>query len=238
MKFTIDEASSRILLGSWVRPKWPGVVLAGALLGGISTSVQAQLGSRPAEAWIQTLESPNRVAGLKIDETIARLKIKSGDRIADIGAGSGLFSSSLAKAASPGGRVYAVDIEQGLLDHITERARELNLTNVETVLGQFTDPHLPVHDLDLACIFDVLHHIDHRAEYLQNLARYLKPTARIAVIDFYPERGPHRGAPELQVTEAQTDAWMSAIEFDAVEKFELFADKWFVVYSRSPSSDK
>ena len=128
-----------------------------------------------------------------------------------------------------------MDIEQGLLDHIAQRAGELNLTNIETVLGQFTDPNLPVHDLDLAFMFDVLHHIEHRDEYLRNLARYLKSSGRIAVVDFYPERGPHRNDPILQTAKAQVDAWMAAIGFQPAQGFDLFDDKWFVVYSRSPT---
>jgi ubiquinone/menaquinone biosynthesis C-methylase UbiE len=202
----------------------------------MTVPVEAQLGSRPAEAWITTLESSNRVGRLKIDETVAKLDLNPGDQIADIGAGSGLFCPPLAKAVSPGGKVYAVDIEPGLIEHIANRARELEITNIETVLGQFTDPSLPAHNLDLAFMFDVLHHIEHRAEYLRALARYLRPAGRIAVIDFHPERGPHRDDPALQTTKDQTDAWMAAIGFKPVEEFELFDDKWFVVYSRSPTT--
>lgn len=192
----------------------------------------AQLASKPAEAWIKTLESSNRVARLKIDETIAKLKIKPGDIIADIGAGSGVFCSPLAKAASPSGKVYAVDIEQGLIDHIARRAKEQHVANIQTVLGKFADPNLPGADVDLAFINDVLHHIEDRAGYLKNLARYLKPAGRIAVIDFYPELGGHKNEPALQITKNQTAEWMAAIGLKPVEEFALFKDKWFVVYSK------
>ena len=100
--------------------------------------------------WIKTLETPQRIASLKIDETLARLRLKPGDVVADIGAGSGIFEAPLAQAVSPGGRVYAVDIQQDLVDHITQRAGELHLANVQGVLGKFTDPALPVRNIDLA----------------------------------------------------------------------------------------
>ena len=233
MKYSLSQSCRWISIGRCSQ-KLPAVCLALALFGAITRPVEAQLGSRPAEAWIKTLESSHRVTGLKIDETITKLDIKPGDRIADIGAGSGLYCPPLARAVSPGGRVYAVDIEPGLIDHIANRARELDLTNIVTVLGQFTDPNLPVHNLDLACMFDVLHHIEHRAEYLRNLVHYLKPTGRIAVVDFHPERGPHRDDPALQITKDQTDDWMASIGFKPMSEFELFDDKWFVVYARSP----
>jgi arsenite methyltransferase len=237
MKRIISHPFRRLPVRPWGDSPWPLICLTLALLAGSPGSVEAQLGSRPADAWIKTLESSNRVGRLKIVETVATLGIKPGDQVADIGAGSGLFCPSLARAVLPGGRVYAVDIEQGLIDHIARRARELELTNIETVMGQFTDPNLPVRDLDLAFMYDVLHHIEKRADYLRNLVRYLKPAGRIAVIDFHPERGPHPDDPALQVTKDQTDDWMAAIGFQPTEEFALFDDKWFVVYSRSPARD-
>ena len=62
--------------------------------------------------------------------------------VADIGAGSGAFTLPLAKAV-PNGRVYAVDIDQGLVDHSAKKAREAKAANVRAVLGAFTDPKLP-----------------------------------------------------------------------------------------------
>ena len=68
-------------------------------------SALGQLESRPAAEWIKTLDSSNRVARLKIDETIAKLKIKPGEVIADVGAGSGVFCPPLARAVLPAGKV-------------------------------------------------------------------------------------------------------------------------------------
>jgi len=198
----------------------------------LPASASAQLASRSAEEWIKTLESPQRIESLKIDETLAKLRLKPGDVVADIGSGSGIFEAPLAHAVSPGGKVYAVDIDQGLVDHITQRAAELKLSNVQGVLGKFTDPNLPVRTIDVVLINDVLHHIEQRAAYLKNLAGYLKPTGRIAVIDFIPEKGGHRNQPELQVTEAQTAAWMAAAGMKPLERVDLFPDKWFVIYGR------
>ena len=167
-----------------------------------------------------------------MDETLAKLRLKPGDVVADIGAGSGIFEAPLAHAVAPGGKVYAVDIQQDLVEHITQRAAELRLTNVQGVLGKFTDPALPARNVDLAFINDVLHHIQDRQTYLKALAGYLKPTGRIAVIEFIPELGGHKDQPELQVTEQQGAALMAAAGLKPLEKVELFKEKWFVIYSR------
>jgi ubiquinone/menaquinone biosynthesis C-methylase UbiE len=209
-----------------------GMTLA-VLLG--SSTVQGdgrQLGTRPADAWIATLENPARVNGLKIDEVVSRLRVQPGSSIADIGAGAGAFEGALSAAVGPTGVVYAVDIEQGLLDHIAARAKTLGLTNVRVVLGQYADPALPTRSITTALIYDVLHHIQDRETYLKNLARYLAPGGRVAVIDFVPGKGGHAKDAEQQISRQQTDAWMAAAGLKPVEDIQLFDDKWFAIYAK------
>lgn len=210
------------------------------LLFGLATLVLTaglaarQLAPRPTADWIERLERPDRVAGLKIDQVIARLALKPGQVVADLGAGSGLFSIPLAKAVAPSGTVYAVDVDQGFLDYIDRKAKTAAIPNVKTVLGAFADPNLPARDVDLALFNDVLHHIDKRAEYLKALARYMKPTGRIAVIELDPKTGSHKDEPALQVTRPQLDDWMRAVGFKPVQQIDgLYDDgKWFVIYGR------
>ena len=206
-----------------------------ALLGSVAEA-PAQLAPRKTEEWVAALESPQRASGQKIDEVLLRLNLKSGLVIADIGAGSGVFSRPLAKAVAPSGRVYAVDIQQGLLDFINKRAAEENIPNIRTVLGAYDDPKLPAHDVDLAFINDVLHHIEHRAAYLKALGTYLKPSGRIALIELNKDdpRTPHRDQPELLVGREQMDQWMSDAGFKLVQEFpDVFpGTKWFMVFGK------
>lgn len=199
---------------------------------GLTPTAHAQLGARPTEQWLKTLDSANRLAKLKVDDVVVALKLRPDAIVADIGAGSGAFTLPLAQAVAPSGKVYAVDIDQGLVDHVTQRAKEGKATNVHAILGSFTDPKLPRRDVDLAFIFDVLHHIENRTEYLKNLVTYLKPTGRIAIVDFHPELGPHKDDPALQVKREQAKAWLAALGFKKTEEHALYTDKWYVVYSR------
>jgi ubiquinone/menaquinone biosynthesis C-methylase UbiE len=216
------------------RSRFAAITLLLVGVGGVGLdSVRgAQLGGRPAEEWIKTLESPNRIQGLKIDETVQRLKLKPGEVVADLGAGSGLFEPPLAAAVGRNGLVYAVDIDQGLIDAINRKVAEKSLTNVKAVLGQFTDPSLPPGSLDVAFINDVLHHIADRTAYLANVAKALKPSSRIALIDFHPEQGGHRNQPELQVSRSAAEQLMAGIGFKPVEEIPLFTEKYYIVYQR------
>jgi arsenite methyltransferase len=218
-------------LGRWI-PRVAGATVLGIAVLGAATPAQAQLGARSTEEWLKTLDSKKRVERLHVEKAIALLGLKPGAVVADIGAGSGVFTLPLAHAVGAQGRVYAVDIDAGLVKHIGQKAKEQKATNVQPVLGQFTDPKLPARDVDVAFIYDVLHHIEDRAEYLKNLAPYLKADGRIAVIDFHPELGPHKNDPKLQITRDQTRAWMAAAGLKPVAEHALYDDKWYVVYGR------
>lgn len=197
-----------------------------------SATGSAQLASRPAADWAATLDSAERIAGLRVDEVVASLKLRDGDVVADLGAGTGPFVEPLARAVSPRGRIYAVDIDGGFFPYIERRAKQAGLGNVRTVLGEFVDPKLPAADVDVAFFHDVLHHIDNRAVYLTNLVMYLKRDARIVVIDYNPAQSPHRDQPALQVSKSETDAWLARAGFKPAEEVSLFSDKWFVIYRR------
>ena len=191
-----------------------------------------QLASRPAAEWTKTLDAENRVANLRIDDIVARLGLKPGDIVADLGAGSGLFEVALAKAVSPGGTVYAVDIDEGFFPDIKKRVAAAGLSNVQTVLGKFTDPSLPVKNVDVAFFHDVLHHIEDRAAYLKSLGPYLKPSGRVVIIDYEGGQGPHGKQPELQVTRQQLASWMTAAGFTQSDDIKLFTDRYYLVFSK------
>lgn len=210
--------------------------VAGLMLAGFVTECRAQLAPRKADEWVTTLEGPQRVAGQKIDEVVAGLALKPGMTVADIGAGSGLFSRPLAKAVGPAGKVYAVDIQKDLLDYVDKRDKEENIRNVRTVLGEFNDPKLPAKDVDVAFINDVLHHIQNRAAYLKALGTYIKPSGRIAIIEMNKDdpNTPHKAQPELLVGRDEILKWMSDAGFKLVQEHpELFpGTKWYLIFGR------
>jgi ubiquinone/menaquinone biosynthesis C-methylase UbiE len=216
-----------------VRRSWFVALIAAvgsaATLGAVAA---AQLKSRPADDWAASMENPERIARLKIDYIIEKLQLKPGQVVADIGAGPGVLSVPLAKAVSPGGKVYAVEIDKGFFAHIDKRAHEQHVTNVVNVLGAFTDPQLPARDVDVMLFHDVLHHIQDRAGYLKAIAPYIKPAGRVAIIDL-PVDGSHKDEPALVVTKDQVKGWMAAAGFTPVQEFDgLNEGKWFVVYAR------
>jgi ubiquinone/menaquinone biosynthesis C-methylase UbiE len=148
-------------------------------------------------------------------------------RVADIGSGSGLFTRPLARAVAPGGVVYAVDIDEGLLKIVARSASEQNLKNIRTVHATASDPRLP-EPVDLAFICDTLHHIEGPASYLKTLRKYLEPGGRVAVIDF-GEQWP-QGHEQFKYTTAQLDEWMKEAGFSRTAEHGFLDNSFFVIY--------
>jgi ubiquinone/menaquinone biosynthesis C-methylase UbiE len=196
------------------------------LMGFGMKDASAQLQQKPAEEYLANMDKPDRV--LKIDEVIARLQLKPGDIVADIGSGSGSFSIPMAKAIAPNGMLYAVDIDQKMLDYVADKAKKAGVTNLVTVLGEYDDPKLPVKDVDVAFYHRVLHMIEHRQAHLNATAKYLKPDGRIVVIDKNREDSTNW----MWLNQSDVDTWMAAISFYPAEHFSVFDDRYFVSYQR------
>src|SRR5260370_12839253 len=93
-----------------------------------------------AASW---LDRPEREKEEHCSKLLEGLKLKPGDVVADVGAGSGYYTFRMAGRVGDKGKVLAVDIQQEMLDLINKRKAEKELKNVETVLGTLTDPNLP-----------------------------------------------------------------------------------------------
>lgn len=117
-------------------------------------------------------------------EVVAACELKPGQTVADIGAGTGLFTRLFAEAVGKEGRVVAVDISQKFLDHIQKTSREAGQTNIETLLCKPDSTELPPESVDVAFICDTYHHFEFPLKTMTSLHRALKPNGRVILIDF------------------------------------------------------
>jgi ubiquinone/menaquinone biosynthesis C-methylase UbiE/intracellular sulfur oxidation DsrE/DsrF family protein len=122
-------------------------------------------------------------------EIVAACQIRPGQTVADIGAGTGLFTRLFSDAVGNNGRVIAVDISQRFLDYVQKTCREAGQGNVDTVLCKADSTELPPGSLDVAFISDTYHHFEFPLKTMASLHRAMKPGGRLILIDFRRVKG-------------------------------------------------
>ncbi len=136
------------------------------------------------KGFIKKFESDDRELYKKRNEIVAALDLRPGMAVADIGAGTGLFTRLFAERVGPKGKVYAVDISPNLLAHIASEAKKRRHDHVVIVQGTQDSTNLPPESVDLVFACDVYHHLEKPEKTLASIRRALKPGGRLVVIDF------------------------------------------------------
>jgi ubiquinone/menaquinone biosynthesis C-methylase UbiE len=134
-----------------------------------------------AASW---LERPEREEEENPKKLLELLKLKDGDVVADIGAGSGYYAFRLARLVAPKGKVLAVDIQKEMLDIIRDRSRKEGVTNVEPVQGEEADPKLKDESVDVILLVDVYHEFAFPYEMTAKMVKGLKPGGRLVFVEF------------------------------------------------------
>ena len=136
------------------------------------------------KAYLSRLEGPARTKWQKPDAVVRALGIKSGQTVAEIGAGPGYFTLRLAKAVGKKGRVLAVEVEPKMIAILRDRLERKKITNVTPILASQQDPRLPVGLADLVLIVNTFHHFPNGSAYMRALKTSLKSGARLVNVDF------------------------------------------------------
>lgn len=180
-----------------------------------------------AEEWAKDFDDPARDLWQMPSRIIETLQLKSGQVVADIGAGTGYFTVRLAKwPAAP--KVYAVDIEPSMVDYLKRRAAREGLKNVVAVHATTDRTNLP-ESVDLALVVDTYHHIPNRVAYFTALKARLKPGARLAIIDFRKD-SPSGPPVEYRFTPGQISAELARAGFSLQTSHDFLPRQIFLIF--------
>lgn len=125
-----------------------------------------------------------RIAGL--------LSLREGAAVADVGAGTGLFTKMFATKVGPAGKVYGVDIAPKFIEHLREVAKQQSLPQIEAVLCTERSTELPAACVDLVFVCDTYHHFEYPTATLASIHAALRPGGELAIVDFHREPGVSR----------------------------------------------
>ncbi|MFK7896742.1 MAG: class I SAM-dependent methyltransferase [Myxococcota bacterium] len=135
-------------------------------------------------SYVERFEGESRAVYAERVAITRALGLAPGDRIADIGAGTGFFTALFDAAVGPNGKTYAVEISPQFLKHLRDRAEEENLQSVEVVEGTMTSVELPQSSIEIAFICDVYHHFESPEATLASLFEAIRPGGELVLIEF------------------------------------------------------
>lgn len=148
--------------------------------------------------------------------------LKEGDRVADLGAGSGFFLRVLSQAVGSTGKVYACEIQKGLVEKLGEVARVQGLSNVSTLWCDLEEPHgIKIADgqLDAAILVNTLFLLENKAAALTEFRRILRPGGVLHVIDWTESFGGLGPQPNQVVVKDAAIALCEANQFMLEKEF-------------------
>jgi ubiquinone/menaquinone biosynthesis C-methylase UbiE len=156
--------------------------------------------------YLEHLDRAERDRYQKPVDVMEALKLKPGMAVADLGSGSGYFTRRFVEAVTDSGIVYAVDVEPEMLAYVKESIIHMHVPyTAEFILARPDSPKLPFASVDLLFVCNTIHHLEERETYFRNLKSSLRPGARIAIIDFYPdERSGDLGFPKHHLVSRDT----------------------------------
>ena len=219
----------------------PLLCLITALAFGQDTSVKPGINDKfldpklNVEEWTKKFETESREIFHQREKIVAAAGLKPGMAMADIGAGTGLFTLHFAQAVGADGKVFAVEIAKNFLEHIKARASKASASNVQTILCTERSVELPESSIDLAFICDVYHHFEFPSASLATLHKALKPGGTLVLIDFKRIPGETSDFIMGHVRAGQEvfEAEVIAAGFEKVDEVkDLLKENYFVKFRR------
>jgi len=186
------------------------------------------------EQWVNTFESPGREVYDKKNIILQTLQIQPGMKIADIGAGTGLYTIPLAQQVGTTGLVYAVDISENFVKNVNLRAEKKGLHNVLGHVNSQTEIGLPKNSIDLAFICNTYHHFEYPITTLKSIYQSLGSEGKLVIIDY--KREPKISSSWVMGhVRADTDKVIKEVEsvgFKLVNKHNVLKKNYFLSFKK------
>jgi ubiquinone/menaquinone biosynthesis C-methylase UbiE len=219
---------------------WAGILAAGVLAFGLAAGqgaapeINAPYRNPDYEKWRQSFETESREVYQQRHAIVAAARTQPGMTVADVGAGTGLFTRLFAAQVGTGGRVYAVDIAREFIAGNLRRAREAGHDNVIGIESTQHDTRLPADTIDLAFICDAYHHFEQPKAMLASIRSALRPGGALVVVDFerIPGVSPDWILKHVRAGKEEFRAEIEAAGFRFVEEVKLMRENYFLRFAR------
>lgn len=186
------------------------------------------------KSFVERFEKEGREVYDNREVIVEKLGLEPGMTVADVGAGTGLFTRLMGPKVGPEGKVYAVDIAKTFVTHVVMSSHARGLKNVEGVVCTADDSKLPENSVDVVFICDTYHHFEFPQKTMASIHRALKPGGKLVIIDFERIEGVSSDWIMGHVR-AGREVFQQEIEsvgFELAEELDLFKENYFLVFGK------
>lgn len=182
-------------------------------------------------AW---LERDTREKEERLTLLVRSLKLKDGDIVADIGAGSGVISFLMAEQVLPTGKIMAVDVQDEMLARLKKRANKMGLENVVGIKGSSKAPNLPDESIDVALMVDVYHEFEFPFEMMQAISRAMKPGGRVILVEYRMEDAtvPIKKVHKMSQIQAKKEVAQPSFNLEWTETIDVLPRQHILVFTK------
>lgn len=184
--------------------------------------------------WVERFEHEGREVYDKRQQIVQAVRLKPGMSIADVGAGTGLFSKLFAPAVGPAGKVYAEDISDVFIRNIQRIAKQEGLHNLVGIVGSDKDARLPANSLDRVFVCDTYHHFEYPQHMLASIRQALKADGQLIVVDFIKDPKVSSGwiLQHVRADKSTVIKEIRAAGFRMVREEKFLHSNYFLVFSK------
>lgn len=178
------------------------------------------------------LERPERLEELRPLETLRRIGVQADSVVCDIGAGTGIFT--IPAASMTRNTVYALEVDQQMLDIIAAKAQQQGLGNVRGLNVHDNQVDIADGTVDVAIMVTVLHELETKTGLLEEYWRILKPGGKLAVIEFYKRETPMGPPMKMRLSEEDVEALLRPVGLEVTDRFDLSDNMYGLVFEKIP----
>ncbi|OAI53411.1 hypothetical protein AYO46_03485 [Betaproteobacteria bacterium SCGC AG-212-J23] len=210
------------------------ILSASALGQGASPDINEQYRNPDYSRWQRGLESEGREVYEKRLAVVDAVDLKPGQAVADVGAGTGLFTRLFAARVGPQGRVYAVDIAKAFVDGNLQRARAARLDNVVGIVSTQTETRLEENSVELVFVCDAYHHFENPKAMLASIRRALRPGGTLVIVDYerIPGTSPDWVLKHVRAGKEEFQREIEAAGFGFAGEVKLMRANYFLRFTR------
>ncbi len=130
---------------------------------------------------VEILDSQDRIQFLNPDNILSRIGLDREMVLADLGCGTGFFTIPASLRVK---KVYALDVQQEMLDILQNKIKKQKLANIETILSEESSIPLPDGSIDILLMANVFHELEDRSAILEEGKRILSSRGKLAIVDW------------------------------------------------------